>query len=317
MSRRLDPLHEEVAERLVERLEARRRLVLHAGLSSRHPQDCARTFPTALVYGGSLASVACRLPGSRAGVRTVHFVDTCEAQLQQARAALPAGLEAFYHHTVEQADLPLPAASVDLVLSSMGLHWFNELPAALAAARRVLRPDGLLLAALPGGQTLHELRVACALAEQEREGGVSARVSPLVHVRDAGSLLGQAGFSLPAVDVDTMTMQYGSVVDLVLHLRAMGESNAVTERRGTLRRDTALAAAAAYHALSAAAPEEGHVGTLHANATWCAPRWHCFTYWPWGLTAHPSPPGSCFFSPGGRPAPPRRVQRRGAPPRPL
>lgn len=249
LSQRLDPLHEEVAERLVERLE-----------------DCARSFPTALVYGGSLASVARRLPGSRAGVRTVHFVDTCDAQLQQAAASLPASasFDRFFHHTSDQAELPLPPASVDLVLSSFGLHWYNELPRALAAARRALRPDGLLLAALPGGLTLSELRVACTVAEQEREGGVSARVSPLVHVRDAGSLLDQAGFTLPAVDVDTLTLRYASAVDLVLHLRALGEGNAVSERRATLRRDTALAAAAAYHSLFSEAGEEG----LHVNATW-------------------------------------------------
>ncbi len=103
--------------------------------------------------------------------------------------------------------------------------------------------------------TLQELRVACALAEQEREGGLSARVSPLAQVRDAGNLLGRAGLSLPAVDVDTLVVRYAAVPDAVAHLRALGEGNAVRARRAVLRRDSALAAAAAYATLFPALEE--------------------------------------------------------------
>ena len=83
-----------------------------------------------------------------------------------------------------------------------------------------------------------ELRIACALAETENEGGVSARVSPLAHVRDAGNLLGRAGLQLPAVDVDTLTLNYKTPMDLVEHLRMMGEQNAVIERRQSIKRST-------------------------------------------------------------------------------
>ena len=85
-------------------------------------------------------------------------------------------------------------------------------PCPRAQARRALRPDGLFLCAILGGSTLTEMRISCAVAEQEREGGVSGRVSPLAQVRDAGSLLTRAGFALPSVDVDTLTFHYESGV---------------------------------------------------------------------------------------------------------
>ena len=100
------------------------------------------------------------------------------------------------------------------------------------------RPRRLFLSAIFGGDTLTELRIACALAETENEGGVSARVSPLAHVRDAGNLLGRAGLQLPAVDIDTLTLNYKTPMDLVEHLRMMGEQNAVIERRQTIKRST-------------------------------------------------------------------------------
>ena len=114
----------------------------------------------------------------------------------------------------------------------------NDLPGAMGQARCTLVPDGLFLSAIFGGDSLTELRIACALAETENEGGVSARVSPLAHVRDAGNLLGRAGLQLPAVDVDTLTLNYKTPMDLVEHLRMMGEQNAVIERRQTIKRST-------------------------------------------------------------------------------
>lgn len=116
----------------------------------------------------------------------------------------------------------------------------------MAQCRTALRPDGLFLAAMMGGTTLQELRISCTAAQQEREGGVSPRLSPLVRVRDAGNLLTRAGLSLPAVDVDDIQVNYPDILSLVEHLRAMGESNGLLERKQTLNRDTAMAAAAAY-----------------------------------------------------------------------
>ena len=85
---------------------------------------------------------------------------------------------------------------------------------------RLVRPGG------GGERTLEELRIACAVAEMEREGGMSARVSPLVRVSDAGNLLGGAGFALPVVDTDSITVAYEDAIQAVAHLRRMGETNA-------------------------------------------------------------------------------------------
>jgi NADH dehydrogenase [ubiquinone] 1 alpha subcomplex assembly factor 5 len=119
----------------------------------------------------------------------------------------------------------------------------------MSQCRKALRPDGLFLATLFGGQTVQELRMACTIAQLEREGGVSPRTSPLVQVRDAGNLLTRAGFTLPTVDVDDIAVHYPDVLSLVQHLREMGETNALKQRREGLPRDTALAAAVAYHHL--------------------------------------------------------------------
>ena len=121
--------------------------------------------------------------------------------------------------------IPLPAASLDLVLSSLSLHWVNDLPSALREVRRVLRPDGAFLAACLGGETLAELRSAFVAAETERYGGVSPHVSPMMGVADAGNLLAGAGFGIPTADSDTFTIEYPSPIALMEHLQAMGENH--------------------------------------------------------------------------------------------
>ena len=119
----------------------------------------------------------------------------------------------------------------------------------MAQCRFALRPDGLFLGAMLGGSTLQELRIACTLAQQERQGGVSPRTSPLAQVRDAGNLLTRAGLSIPTVDVDEISVHYKDIVDFIEHLRRMGETNALIQRKESLPRDTALASAAAYISL--------------------------------------------------------------------
>lgn len=109
-----------------------------------------------------------------------------------------------------------------------------------------LKPDGLFLGAMFGGDTLEELRISCHLTQEEVEGGISPYVSPFIHVRDAGSLLTSAGLALPTVDVDTVRMMYPSPLDVVNHLRAMGESNALVTRAGRVKRTTAEATGRKY-----------------------------------------------------------------------
>ena len=143
--------------------------------------------------------------------------------------------------------LPFAPASFDLVVSALALHIINDLPGALVQIRRAMRPDGLLLAALPGGQTLHELRTAFAIAESECEDGVSPRVAPFADVRDLGALLQRVGFALPVADVEPLTVRYASMFALMADLRAMGATNTLVDRRKTpLRRKTLLRAAEIY-----------------------------------------------------------------------
>jgi SAM-dependent methyltransferase len=138
--------------------------------------------------------------------------------------------------------LPFREAALDLVVSALALQFVNDLPGALVQIRRALKPDGLLLAALTGGDTLIELRQAFAAAEVEIEDGISPRIVPFADVRDLGTLMQRAGFALPVTDVDRLTVRYDSAIALMHDLRRMGATNPMIERsrrplgRATLRR---------------------------------------------------------------------------------
>jgi len=139
----------------------------------------------------------------------------------------------------DEEALPFRDASLDLVVSALALQFVNDLPGALIQIRRALKPDGLLLAALAGGDTLTELRQAFAAAEAEIEDGISPRVVPFSDVRDLGGLLQRAGFALPVTDVDRVTARYASPISLMHDLRCMGATNPLLERsRRPLRRAT-------------------------------------------------------------------------------
>jgi SAM-dependent methyltransferase len=135
--------------------------------------------------------------------------------------------------------LPFRDEAFDLVVSGLALQFVNDLPGTLVQVRRALRPDGLFLGALMGGETLTELRQSFAAAEAEIEDGVSPRVAPFADLRDLGALLQRAGFALPVADVDRVTARYESPLALMHDLRRMGATNALVERqRRPLRRDT-------------------------------------------------------------------------------
>lgn len=166
------------------------------------------------------------------------------------RAALWAGV-------LQAGGLPAPAlrpdASVldlapeahDLVIHALALHWANDPVGQLVQCRRALRPDGLFLAALFGGETLHELRAALAEAEVEETGGLSPRIAPMGEIRDLGGLLQRAGLALPVADASRFDATYADAFALMRDLRAMGETNVLRERlaRPTPRRLFARAAA--------------------------------------------------------------------------
>ena len=162
-------LFDEAADRLLDRLD-----------------DIKRRFPTALdlgCHGGLLAAVL----AGRGGIETLAQCDSAPAMARRANGLCLVADEDF---------LPFGAGRFDLVLSCLSLHWVNDLPGALAQINRSLKPDGLFLGCLLGGDTLTELRAAWMAAEIEVEGGASPRVSPFVDIRDAGGLLQRAGFAL-------------------------------------------------------------------------------------------------------------------------
>jgi SAM-dependent methyltransferase len=147
----------------------------------------------------------------------------------------------------DEEALPFDDAVFDLVVSALSLQFVNDLPGALVQIRRALKPDGLFVAALIGGETLTELRQAFAAAESEIEGGVSPRVAPFADLRELGALLQRAGFALPVTDVDRLTVRYDSGFALMHDLRRMGATSTLFDRRRTpLKRATLMRMAEIY-----------------------------------------------------------------------
>jgi SAM-dependent methyltransferase len=131
---------------------------------------------------------------------------------------------------LDEERLPFAPASLDLAVSTLGLHWTNDVVGALVQIRRALKPDGLFLGALLGGSTLTELRQALTDAESEILGGAGSRVSPFADSRDAAGLLQRAGFALPVADVDRVSVSYEHPLKLLADLRQMGETNVLADR---------------------------------------------------------------------------------------
>ena len=166
----------------------------------------------------------------------------------RADRTLPSGrAPASLFVVADEEALPFSDAAFDLVVSALALQFVNDLPGALVQIRRALKPDGLFLAALIGGETLTELRQSFAAAESEVEAGVSPRVAPFADLRDLGALLQRAGFALPVTDVDRITVRYDTVFALMHDLRRMGATNALIDRRRVpLRRATLMRMAEIY-----------------------------------------------------------------------
>lgn len=195
-----------------------------------------RHFDVAADIGAATAYVADAL--ARSG-RADHVV-------RLASAPEPAGM-GFTVVVGDEEALPFAPESLDLAVSVLSLQFVNDLPGVLAQVRRALRSDGLFLAAMLGGDTLRELAESFAVAEAEISGGASPRVAPFVEVRTAGALLQRAGFALPVVDQDRITVRYADPLALMRDLRAMGATNVLAERsQRPLRRAVLIRAAADY-----------------------------------------------------------------------
>lgn len=231
-----DFLYRETAERLADRLV-----------------DVKRRFPLALDLGCHTGQLGRALAG-RGGIETLVQCDLSPAMAGRAADDRSPREPKRLVLAADEEALPFKEGAFDLALSNLTLHWVNDLPGALVQIRRALKPDGLFLAALLGGDTLKELRQALAEAEIAEEDGLSPRVSPMADVRDLGALLQRAGFALPVADADVITVSYADPLKLMADLRGMGESNAAEmRRRNFTRRKTLRAAAERYRALFAGA----------------------------------------------------------------
>ena len=222
---RADFLAREVADRLADRL-----------------LDIQERFPRALELGCRGGALATQLDDGRGGIETLIRLELSPAMASLAARTHPAPVA-----VADEERLPVRGGAFDLVVSNLALHWVNDLPGALIQARRVLRPNGLLLASLLGGETLVELRDVLLRAEAEVSGGAAPRVSPFADLRDMGGLLQRAGFALPVVDSDRITVTYPHLFALLAELRAMGETSVLLERsRRPLPRPVLLRAASLY-----------------------------------------------------------------------
>jgi SAM-dependent methyltransferase len=227
-----------IIDRALLRARGRRALALGPStfLADRVAEDMAdrlaavlRSFPYGLDLGTPTDAVRRALAGSGKVGSIIVANALAEAQAGRAGLAVAADEEA----------LPFRDGALDLVVSGLALHFVNDLPGTLVQIRRALRPDGLFMAALLGGDTLSELRAAFAAAEAEIEDGISPRVVPFADLRDLGSLLQRAGFALPVTDVDRLTVRYPSPLALMHELRRMGATNPLIDRsRRPLRRAT-------------------------------------------------------------------------------
>lgn len=216
-----DFLLQDVAERLLDRLSlVKKEFLLMLDLGAHH---------------GVLAQKL----RAREGTQAVFCSDISFGMARQSAAPAVVADEEF---------LPFAPQSLDAVVSNLSLHWVNDLPGALLQIRRALKPDGLFLTAVLGGESLRELRDALMTGEAAATGGVSPRVSPFIDMRDMGALMQRAGFALPVVDSDIITVDYSSPLKLMQDLRATGAANATLNRltRPT-RRGVIMEAAKAYH----------------------------------------------------------------------
>lgn len=184
-----------------------------------------REFPVCVDLGSRNGAFLALLAQSdaRAKIGMVIETDLSEAML---------GHRPGHRLQIDEEALPFAPASLDLVVSSLALHWVNDLPGTLIQVRRALKPDGLFLGAIFGGQTLTELRQCLIQAESDLTGGAGLRIAPFADAFDVAGLLQRAGFALPVADLDRVTVRYDHPLKLIGDLRRMGETNALADGRG-------------------------------------------------------------------------------------
>lgn len=197
-----------------------------------------REFPVAVDLGSRNGAFSRALADSDARAKIGLLIETdLSARMLGGRGGLVA----------DEERLPFGDATIDLAVSTLALHWTNDLVGALIQIRRALKPDGLFVGALFGGATLTELRQALLAAEDEITGGAFPRVSPFADTVDAAGLLQRAGFALPVADKDRVKVRYAHPIALLKDLRAMGETSVLIDRsRKPLSRKVLLRAMQIY-----------------------------------------------------------------------
>lgn len=240
-----DYLRDEVATLVVDRL-----------------QDISRPLPQALdLFCGSAHVLrALQALNNPCGIETLTHCDLHPAVLSRAETFYDGNLATPDRQFVladETAPFPVEDDSFDLVVSSGALHWVNDLPLLLRRAAKLLKPDGLFLAAMFGGQTLQELRIALQIAEDEMRGRLAPRISPMVRLRDAAGLVSSAGLALTTADVDRIVVPFTDMFAVMRHLRGMGETNALATREVHYGRDVFERASKIYEARFGFVDEQG------------------------------------------------------------
>lgn len=229
-SRTVDYLRDEVSERLMERF-----------------LDIKKKFDTVVDLGCGPGHFSKLLEPNK--TRKVVMIDSSKESLyRDPDEEFDVEIERIYADEENLLNI-LPRQSQEAVVSCLSLHWINDLPGVLVQVKEALKPDGLFLGAMFGGDTLFELRTALQLAELDREGGISPHVSPMTDTKDVSNLLGRAGFTLLTVDIDEVRVGYPSMWELLEDLKDMGEGNAILGRRHFIHRDTLAAASAIYKEL--------------------------------------------------------------------
>jgi SAM-dependent methyltransferase len=237
-------------------LRARRQRALRLGPETLLLDQVADEFAHRLSLVLRRFGLAADLGTPTAAVRTALLRDSSIGAMIAVDSVVASDCTAATLRLVaDEEALPFADHTLDLIVSGLCLQAVNDLPGVLVQIRRALKPDGLFVAALLGGNTLTELRQSFAVAESELEGGVSPRVAPFPDLRDLGTLLQRAGFALPVTDIDRIVVRYATPLGLLGDLRHMGAANPLVERRRVPLRRTTLARAMETYAERFADPD--------------------------------------------------------------
>ncbi|CAL7952216.1 unnamed protein product [Xylocopa violacea] len=214
--------------------------------------DIKKTFKKALNLGCGRGHVSRHILAEH--VEELILADMSPTFLNQAETTEGVKVSRM---VMNEEDFSLEPDSLDLVISSLSLHWVNDLPGCFRSINKSLKNDGVFIGALFGAETLYELRSSLQLAELERDGGISAHISPFADIRDIGSLLTRANFTMLTIDTDEIVIGYPSIFEVMWDLKGMAENNATRNRKLRLNKDTILAAAAIYKELYGKVKEDG------------------------------------------------------------